>query len=223
MENGDRRIRGAIDFENVSFRYGSRRWVLRDVFLHIDAGECVGIAGESGSGKTTLVSLLARFFEACDGSISIDGIDVRDYSLECLRREIAFVPQEIVLFNTSIAENIRIGRPSATADEMYEVARAARVDEIVGRHPLGFETMVGERGLALSEASGGNGLRLLAPYFKIPRFWCSMSQRATSMRRPKTQLKTCSIDGVDGEQPSSYLTVLCKWIELFTSQPAHRH
>jgi ABC-type multidrug transport system fused ATPase/permease subunit len=153
----DRRIRGAIDFNNVSFRYGSRRPVLREVCLHIDAGECVGIAGESGSGKTTLVNLLGRFFEPCEGSVWIDGIDVRDYSFECLRREIAFVPQDIVLFNTSIAENIRVGRPSATPDEIRAVASEARVDEIVTRHPLGFETIVGERGQALS---GGERQRI---------------------------------------------------------------
>jgi ABC-type bacteriocin transporter len=146
----DRAIRGSIEFQNVTFRYGSRAPILKDFSQQIQAGECVGIMGESGSGKTTLVSLLARFFDPAAGRILIDGVDVQDYTFECLRREIAFVPQEIVLMSGSVADNIRLGRPEAAPAEIREAARAARVDEFVDRLPHGYDTIVGERGMTLS-------------------------------------------------------------------------
>jgi ATP-binding cassette subfamily B protein len=146
----DRRIDGKVEFRNVTFRYGSRRPVLENLSLQVEEGECVGIVGPSGSGKTTLLQLLGRFFEVEAGSILIDGIVIEEYGFDCLRREIAFVPQDIVLFNASIAENIRIGRSSASADEVYLAAHQAGVDEIVNRLTSGFETIVGERGLSLS-------------------------------------------------------------------------
>jgi ABC-type multidrug transport system fused ATPase/permease subunit len=96
------------------------------------------------------VNLLGRFFEPSEGSIRIDGIDIRDYALACLRREIAFVPQDIRLFNTSIAENIQMGRPSATPEEIRAVTKDAGMDQIVAHLPQGLETIVGERGLSLS-------------------------------------------------------------------------
>ena len=146
----DVRISGSIEFQDVTFRYGSRAPVFTNLNLQIQAGECIGITGESGSGKTTLVSLLARFFEPASGRVLIDGVAVQDYTFDCLRREIAFVPQEILLLNGSIAENIRFGRPEATAADVRRAAQAARVDEFVDCLPLGYETIVGERGLSLS-------------------------------------------------------------------------
>src|SRR5438094_1533198 len=110
----DVRISGSIEFQDVTFRYGSRAPVFTNLNLQIQAGECIGITGESGSGKTTLVSLLARFFEPASGRVLIDGVAVQDYTFDCLRREIAFVPQEILLLNGSIAENIRFDRPDAS-------------------------------------------------------------------------------------------------------------
>ena len=117
----------------------------------------MGIVGDSGCGKTTLLNLLGRFFEPAAGSIAIDGIDIRDYTFECLRREIAFVPQDIVLFNASIADNIHLGRPAATPGEVRAAACTARVDEIVKKLPFGFDTVVCERGLSLS---GGERQRI---------------------------------------------------------------
>src|SRR5436309_5897687 len=153
----DVRITGAIEFQDVTFRYGSRAPVFTKLNLQIQAGESVGITGESGSGKTTLVSLLARFFEPASGRVLIDGVDVQDYTFECLRREIAFVPQEIVLLNGTIADNIRLGRPSATAAEIRAAAQLACVSEFVSRLPYSYDTLVGERGLALS---GGERQRI---------------------------------------------------------------
>ena len=113
--------------------------------------------GESGCGKTTLVNLLARFLEPASGRILIDGVDVQDYTFECLRREIVFVPQEIVLLNGTIADNIRLGRPNATSAEIRAAAQLACVSEFVSRLPYSYDTLVGERGLALS---GGERQRI---------------------------------------------------------------
>jgi ATP-binding cassette subfamily B protein len=146
----DRPVKGAVEFQDVTFRYGSRPPVLEKVNLRIDAGAAVGIAGESGSGKTTLVHLLGRFYEPSSGRILIDGIDIQDYSFECLRREVVFVPQEIVLMHGSIADNIRLGRPDASPMEIREAGRAARLDAFVERLAQGYDTMVGERGLCMS-------------------------------------------------------------------------
>jgi ABC-type bacteriocin transporter len=153
----DRAFAGSIEFHNITFRYGSRPPVFENFNLQIQAGECIGIIGESGCGKTTLISMLARFLEPTSGRILIDGIDSNEYTFECLRREIAFVPQNIVLLNGTIAENIRLGQPGATGAEMRAAARAARVDEFVDRLAQGYDTIVGERGLALS---GGERQRI---------------------------------------------------------------
>jgi ATP-binding cassette subfamily B protein len=146
----DRPITGSVEFQNVSFRYGSRAPIFQDFRLRIEAGECVGIIGESGCGKTTLVSLLARFYEPASGRVLVDDIDVQDYTYDCLRREIAFVPQDIVLLNGTIADNIRLGRPTATPAEIRAAAEAARL-------PHALDTLVGERGLSLS---GGERQRI---------------------------------------------------------------
>jgi ABC-type bacteriocin/lantibiotic exporter with double-glycine peptidase domain len=137
----DRPLDGAIEFRDVTFRYGSREPIFKNVSLHIEAGECVGLIGKSGSGKTTLVNLIARFLEPVSGQVLIDGIDVRDYTYECLRRQVVYVPQDIVLLTGSIADNIRFASPTASAAEVQAAARAAGLDH---------EAIVGERGLALS-------------------------------------------------------------------------
>jgi ATP-binding cassette subfamily B protein len=146
----DRAVTGSVEFQDVSFRYGSRAPLFTNVSLEIRAGECIGIIGESGSGKTTLVSLLARFFEPLSGRILIDGVDIRDYTLECLRREIVFVPQDIVLLNGSIADNIRLGRPDALPVDIRAAARSAGIDHFAENLSHGYDTVVGERGLSLS-------------------------------------------------------------------------
>lgn len=153
----DRPISGSIQFQNVTFRYGSRPPIFEELNLEIKSGECLGIIGESGCGKTTLVQLLGRFLEPAAGQILIDGIDITHYAFECLRREIAFVPQDIVMLNGTIADNIRLGRPDATASEIRAAADAANVAEFVEAFPDGYDTIVGERGRALS---GGQRQRI---------------------------------------------------------------
>ena len=153
----ERRLEGSIEFRNVGFRYGSRHPVFDDLCMRIEPGECVGIAGGSGSGKTTLVRLLGRFMEPSSGRVLIDGIDVRDYELDNLRRQVVFVSQDADLFSISIAGNVSLGRPSADAQEVRTAARLAHVDEIVNRMPLGYDTVIGERGMTLS---GGERQRI---------------------------------------------------------------
>src|ERR1051326_5879025 len=152
-----RSVTGFIQFQNVTFRYGSRPPIFENLNLEIQPGECLGIIGESGCGKTTLIQLLGRFLEAAEGRILIDRIDITDYAFNCLRGEIAFVPQDIVLLNSTIADNIRIGRPDAASEEIRTAAEAANLTGFIDRLAHGYNTVVGERGLALS---GGQRQRI---------------------------------------------------------------
>jgi ATP-binding cassette, subfamily B, bacterial len=142
--------RGHVVFDNVSFGYDPDRKVLEDVSFRVEAGMRIGIAGRTGSGKTTLMSLLTRFYDPTSGSITLDGVDLRDYRIAELRSQFAIVLQEPVLFSTTIGENIAYGRLDATADEIVEAARAAHVHDFVSSLPDGYDTVVGERGMTLS-------------------------------------------------------------------------
>ena len=144
---------GAIDFEHLSFRYpdaSNDDYVFRDLDLHVPAGQRMGLVGHSGSGKTTLTKLLLRLSDVQGGRILLDGQDISACTQQSLRRSIAYVPQEALLFHRSIRENIAYGRPGATDDEIREAARLANATEFVDRLPNGFQTMVGERGVKLS-------------------------------------------------------------------------
>jgi len=144
------RVRGAIAFERVSFQYEGREPVLEDLSLVIRAGETVALVGPSGAGKSTIVKLLPRFYDVSDGRITIDGTDLRDATLESLRKQIAIVAQEPLLFSGTIAENLRFGRPDATMEELKAAARAAFADTFIEQLPEGYLTPTGERGIRLS-------------------------------------------------------------------------
>ena len=144
------RAAGAVAFRHISFAYDADRLVLDDVSFEVPPGARVGIVGTTGVGKTTLVSLLTRFYDPTNGTILLDGVDVRDYRLAALRRQFAIVLQEPVLFSTSIAENIAYGRPGASDLEIARAARAAGAHDFIVRLPRGYATAVGERGMQLS-------------------------------------------------------------------------
>lgn len=141
---------GVIRFENVGFHYDAERPILKGVSFEVPAGHTVAIVGPSGAGKSTISRLLFRFYDVTDGNITIDGQDVRDVTQASLRRAIGIVPQDTVLFNETIAYNIRYGRPDATMEEVTEAARMAQISSFIETLPKGFETEVGERGLKLS-------------------------------------------------------------------------
>jgi ATP-binding cassette subfamily B protein len=142
-------LRGEIEFRNLSFSYENSE-VLHNISLHIPAGSTIAIVGPTGSGKTTLVNLIARLFEAPDGSLLIDGREIRDYPLAMLRRNIGMVPQETFLFSETIRGNLTFGVPDANLEDMLEAAEAAHIRREIEEFPQGFETMVGERGVTLS-------------------------------------------------------------------------
>ena len=141
---------GAVEFRDVAFSYADGRPVLEKVSFRIGGGETVAVVGASGAGKSTLVKLLFRFYDPSHGSVRIDDVDIAGVTQDSLRRQIAIVPQDCVLFNDSLKENIRYGRPAASDDEVDEAVRAAHLDSFVARLPNGLETTVGERGLKLS-------------------------------------------------------------------------
>jgi ATP-binding cassette, subfamily C, bacterial CydD len=150
--------RADVAFDHVTFAYdGARRPALDRVSFTIAEHQCVALVGPSGAGKTTIASLLLRFFDADGGSIRIGGVDVRDMQLADLRRRIALVAQDTYLFHGTIADNLRIAKPDATAVEIAAAARAAQIDAFIATLPDGYQTEVGERGTQLS---GGQRQRI---------------------------------------------------------------
>jgi ATP-binding cassette subfamily B protein len=150
---------GTVTFDHVSFSYGGPGGdaVLHDVSFAVGKGETVALVGPSGSGKSTTLSLLQRFYDVTAGTISVDGVDIRDVRLDDLRQRFAYVEQEPIIFAGTIAENILFGKPDARMDEVVAAAQAALVDDFVADLPQGYETVVGERGVMLS---GGQKQRL---------------------------------------------------------------
>ncbi len=141
---------GAIKFDNVHFAYDPARPILKGISFEVPAGHTVAVVGPSGAGKSTISRLLYRFYEPQGGSISIDGQNLGDVTQESLRGAIGMVPQDTVLFNDSIAYNIRYGRWEATEEEVFEAARTAQIDDFIRSLPQGYKSQVGERGLKLS-------------------------------------------------------------------------
>lgn len=142
--------RGAVRFDNVKFAYDPQRPILKGVSFEVPAGKTVAIVGPSGAGKSTLSRLLYRFYDIQGGSISIDGQDIRDVTQESLRAVIGMVPQDTVLFNDTIAYNVRYGRITATEEEVRNAAELAQIGSFIQSLPEGYNAMVGERGLKLS-------------------------------------------------------------------------
>lgn len=150
-------VAGSIVFDHVTFDYGDGRPVLNDVSFSVAPGEKLALVGASGAGKSTLVSLILRFYDPVAGAISIDGVDIRRYRCESLRREIGIVLQDSLLLGTTIRENIAYGKSGATSEEIVAAARAANAHDFISDLPEGYDTILGERGASLS---GGERRRL---------------------------------------------------------------
>jgi subfamily B ATP-binding cassette protein MsbA len=150
-------LKSGIEFDDVRFSYDGADTVLDGISFRVERGEVLAIVGSSGAGKSTLVNLLPRFYDARSGRITIDGVDVRELRLEALRKQIAVVTQDVILFDATIEENIAYGDAAAGHDAVVSSARAALVDEFVQNLPDGYQTRIGERGLRLS---GGERQRI---------------------------------------------------------------
>lgn len=148
---------GNISYNNVSFGYNPEKPVLKNINLDIKAGETVAFVGPSGAGKTTLVNLLPRFYETTNGTITIDGKDIRDFTMESLRDQIGIVQQDVFLFGGTIRENVLYGRLDATEEEVNEAIRMSKLEDVITNLPDGLDTQIGERGAKLS---GGQKQRL---------------------------------------------------------------
>ncbi|MBI3723545.1 peptidase domain-containing ABC transporter, partial [bacterium] len=150
-------MRGELVLDNLKFRYGYREWVLDGVTIEMPAGKTIALVGRSGSGKTTIAKLAARFYDPTEGRMLLDGHDLRDIELGWYRKRIGVVDQECVVFSASVKDNIRLGRPEASFDEVVAAAKAAGAHEFIEKLPERYETLVGERG---SNLSGGQRQRL---------------------------------------------------------------
>jgi len=150
-------LQGAIQFNDVTFSYDESKPVLTNISLSLNKGETVAFVGPSGAGKTTICSLIPRFYDVQDGSITIDGIDIRDMTKASLRSQIGIVQQDVFLFTGTLKENIAYGKLDATDEEIHEAARRANLESVIDALPFGYDTQIGERGLKLS---GGQKQRM---------------------------------------------------------------
>jgi subfamily B ATP-binding cassette protein MsbA len=151
------RVVGKIELRNVQFSFDAGRHVLRQINLVAEPGQMIALVGRSGSGKTTLINLLCRFYDVDSGSILIDDVDIRDVKIKSLRRQIAVVMQENMLFGGSLLDNIRYGNPQASMQEVVQAAKAAHAEEFIDKLETGYYSRVGERGVKLS---GGQRQRI---------------------------------------------------------------
>lgn len=152
------RLRGEVEFKNVSLRYaGEDNRALKDINFKAEAGKIIGLVGATGSGKTSITQLITRFYEAESGQVLIDGKNVKDYSIQALRKNIGFVLQESFLFSSTIKANIAYGRPDAKMEDIIDAAKRADAHEFITQLPDGYDTVLGERGLGLS---GGQKQRI---------------------------------------------------------------
>ncbi len=150
-------MRGAVAFEEVAFAYAGGKPVLEDITFAVEAGMRVAVVGQTGAGKTTLVKLINRTYDVTRGAVRVDGVDVREWSLEALRQQIAIIEQDIFLFSRTVAENIAFGKPDATREEIVAAAKMAQAHDFIMGFKDGYDTILGERGVNLS---GGQRQRL---------------------------------------------------------------
>lgn len=150
-------MKGEIEFRNVCFKYESGEPALEKISFKVKSGQTVAVVGQTGSSKTTLMRLINRTYDVASGKVLVDGVDVRDWNLEALRRNISIIEQDIFLFSRSISDNIAFGRPGAKKNEILEAAEAAQADEFIRGFKKGYRTVIGERGVTLS---GGQRQRL---------------------------------------------------------------
>ena len=153
----DRPMHGAIEFRGVHFGYPQAEDSLADVSFHVHPGQTVAVVGQTGAGKTTLAKLISRVYDVRAGRVLIDDVDVRDWDLAGLRRQISIIEQDVFLFSRTIAENIAFGRPEATPDQIEQAARLAQAHDFILEFPQGYQTTVGERGVTMS---GGQRQRI---------------------------------------------------------------
>jgi len=151
------KVKGSVKVENVTFSYDGVHNALEDVSFEVEPGQMIAFVGPSGAGKSTIANLIPRFYDVTAGAIKIDGHDLRDVTVHSLREQIGIVPQETLLFSTTVMENIRYGRLDATDEEVIAAAKAANADKFIRDLPEGYQTQIGERGLNLS---GGQRQRM---------------------------------------------------------------
>jgi glucan exporter ATP-binding protein len=180
------RLHGLVEFKDVSFSYDGKRAAVADLSFTALPGDTIALVGPTGSGKSTALALLHRTFDPQSGLITVDGMDIRDLTLTGLRRNIGVVFQETLLFNRSIEENLRVGKPDATVDEMRQAAARAQALEFIDRNPDGFEARIGERGRLLS---GGERQRLAIARALLKNPPILILDEATSALDPVTESK----------------------------------
>ena len=150
-------VTGSVSFEHVTFSYNKGDEIIHDLSFSVKPGQAIGLVGPSGAGKSTIASLLPRFYDCDSGTIRIDGTDIRDATLDSLRSQVGIVPQETILFNGTVYDNILYGRLDATKEEIIEAAKAANAHDFIMELPQGYDTMLGDRGVNIS---GGQRQRI---------------------------------------------------------------
>jgi subfamily B ATP-binding cassette protein MsbA len=209
------RHRGSIEFKRVSFGYSPQDLILKDISFKVEAGEMVAFVGSTGAGKSTLVDLVPRFYDVTRGAITIDGIDIRDVTIESLRRQIGIVSQEILLFHDTIANNIRYGYAEKSMEEVVAAACAAHANDFIVAQPSGYQTIIGDQGILLS---GGQRQRIaIARAMLIDPAILILAEAASALDAESERLVQEAIEKLQGGR-----TILVVAHRLSTIMKAHR-